>query len=114
MLIDSNSKDDVIKWAALKCHIIDLDTSEDLLDNMVIKWYDTKLKKLEYVLHNSDGQPLINWKTGDFESFKVRFKYRNLKAYIYEKKETARALLELLFERDPDAFLNKELDIMIQ
>jgi hypothetical protein len=118
LIIDPNSKDDIIQYLALVCHIIDRDTNEDYVKTHTVKWWDTGKKKGVYTLHRSDGNPLQDPKTGEFYELPLKLKYRNIQTQFYIPKDMARFYLEQIAERDLEGIKlgdpNRNMEIIIQ
>ena len=117
MLIDPNSKDDVIKYLSIVCHIIDKDTGEDYVKTMVIESWDTHLKKGRYLLHNSDGNPLYDETKDKMVTLPFRFKYKNIQTQFYIPKDLAYFYLGQIAERDYNGirlgYPKRDMDIIV-
>ena len=99
MIVDPNSKDEIIKYLSLVCHIIDKDTGEDYIKNMLITHWDTHLKKGKYVLRDSEGNLLLE-KDDKIVTLPFRLKYKNIQTQFYIPRDMARFYLEQIAERD--------------
>jgi hypothetical protein len=113
LIIDAASEDTRVRAIAIYTHIVDKKTGKDYNDHH-IRWFDTKTKRCEYILHKSNGDPLVYLVGKDDDHFEtVRCKLRNARAVVLVPKKDARLYLEWAFELDPEGVLNRDIDIVV-